>query len=76
MDVMEMLTDLRQERKQIDEVIFGLERLAANRGKRLGRPPTWMAVVKTRGRPPGSKNQHRAGLKLQLLQIDPLPAAI
>ncbi len=76
MDVMEMLTDLRQERQQIDEVIFGLERLAANRGKRLGRPPTWMTVVKTRGRPPGSKNQHRAGLKPKLLQIDPLPEAI
>ena len=72
MDVMGMLADLRQERKQIDEVIFGLERLATNRGKRLGRPPTWMAVVKKRGRPPGSKNRHRVGLKPKILRIDPL----
>lgn len=72
MDVMGMLADLRQERKQIEEIIIGLERLAANRGKRLGRPPTWRAVVKKRGRPPGSKNRHRVGLKPKILRIDPL----
>ncbi len=72
MDVMGMLADLRQERKQIEEIIIGLERLAANRSKRLGRPRAWMAVVKKRGRPLGSKNRHRVGLKPKLLQIDPL----
>jgi len=39
-----------------------LERLPSGRGKRRGRPPAWMAVVKKRrGRPPGSKNKSKAG---------------
>ena len=36
------LTELRQERKQIDEVIMSVERLAMSRGRR-GRPPAWLA---------------------------------
>lgn len=62
MDIMEMLSELRQESKQIEQVIFGLEKLATSRGKRLGRPPSWIAGVKRRGRPPGSKNKNRIGL--------------
>lgn len=57
MDVTRMLTDLRQEREQIEEAIISLERLARGRGKRRGRPPAWMTEVKKRGRPPGSKNK-------------------
>jgi len=60
MDVNKMLTELRQEREQIEEAIIILERLARGRGKRRGRPPLWMsqaAPVKRRGRPPGSKNR-------------------
>jgi hypothetical protein len=59
MDVSKVLTELRQEREQIDEAILSLERLVAGRGKRRGRPPAWMAnlPVKRRGRPPGSKNK-------------------
>ena len=57
MDVIKMLADLRQEREQIEEAILSLERLARGRGKRRGRPPTWLAEVKKRGRPPGSKNK-------------------
>lgn len=60
MDVAKMLADLRQEREQIEEAILSLERLARGRGKRRGRPPSWMAEVapvKKRGRPPGSKNK-------------------
>ncbi len=52
-----MLAELRAERENIEQAIVTLERLAAGRGKRLGRPPAWMAVVKRRGRPPGSKNK-------------------
>ncbi|MEO7144642.1 MAG: hypothetical protein ABI165_14180 [Bryobacteraceae bacterium] len=60
MDVMKMLTDLRQEREQLEEAIMTLERLARGRGKRRGRPPAWMtAEVKRRGRPPGSKNKQK-----------------
>ena len=57
MDVLKMLADLRQEREQIEEAILTLERLARGRGKRRGRPPAWMAVLKRRGRPSGSKNR-------------------
>lgn len=62
MDVMKMLADLRQERDQLDEAIMTLERLAAGRGRRRGRPPAWMAAVKRGpGRPPGSKNKPKDG---------------
>ena len=57
MDVTKMLADLRQEREAIEEAILTLERLAHGRGKRRGRPPAWMAGLKKRGRPPGSKNK-------------------
>lgn len=63
MDVTKMLADLRQEREQIEEAILSLERLARGRGKRRGRPPTWMAEVKRRGRPPGSKNKPKPDSK-------------
>jgi hypothetical protein len=39
MDIFKMLSDLRQEREQIDEAIIALERLAQGHGKRRGRPP-------------------------------------
>ena len=48
MDVTKMLTDLRQEREQIEEAITTLERLASGRGKRRGRPPLWLAEAKRR----------------------------
>jgi hypothetical protein len=57
MDVAKILADLRQERDQLEEAILSLERLATGRGPRRGRPPAWMAEVKRRGRPPGSKNK-------------------
>lgn len=59
MDVSKILADLRVERQQIEEAILSLERLARGRGKRRGRPPSWLSEVtaKRRGRPPGSKNK-------------------
>ncbi len=57
MDVLKMLADLRREREQLEEAILTLERLAQGRGRRRGRPPTWMVEVKRRGRPLGSKNK-------------------
>jgi hypothetical protein len=62
MDVSKILTELRDERQQIEEAIISLERLARGRGRRRGRPPSWMSdmaapTVKRRGRPPGSKNK-------------------
>ena len=59
MDVSKILSELRDERVQIEEAILSLERLARGRGKRRGRPPAWMSEItaKRRGRPPGSKNK-------------------
>ena len=59
MDVTKILSELRDERVQIEEAILSLERLARGRGRRRGRPPAWMSdmTVKRRGRPPGSKNK-------------------
>lgn len=37
-----MLADLRLEREQIEEAILTLERLARGRGRRRGRPPSWL----------------------------------
>ncbi len=56
MDVRLMLTALRQERAQVEEVILNLERLALTRESRRGRPPGTL-VRRKRGRPPGSKNR-------------------
>jgi hypothetical protein len=59
MDVSKILAELREERAQIEEAILSLERLAQGRGRRRGRPPSWMSemTTKRRGRPPGSKNK-------------------
>ena len=59
MDVVKMLSELRQEREQIEEAILTLERLVRGQGKRRGRPPAWLSTIKRRGRPPGSKNKPR-----------------
>ena len=48
-----MISELRLAQQQVDETILAFQRLAAGRG----RPPAWMAKVKRRGRPPGSKNK-------------------
>jgi hypothetical protein len=66
MDLGKILTDMRQEHAQLTEAIISIERLAAGSGKRRGRPPAWLAAVKSadatdapkrRGRPPGSRNR-------------------
>jgi hypothetical protein len=48
MDVNKILAELRQEREQIEEAILSLERLATNRGRRRGRPPSWMVEARKR----------------------------
>jgi hypothetical protein len=57
MEIEKMLAELRAERDQLTEAILTLQRLAAGRGKRRGRPPKWMTEVKRRGRAKGSKNE-------------------
>ncbi len=64
MDIGKVISELRQEREQLDLAIINLERLHGTSGRRRrGRPPAWMtalksdAVPKRRGRPPGSRNK-------------------
>ena len=46
MDILKMLAELRAERDRIGEAILVVERLATgSRGKRRGRPPTWMSAA-------------------------------
>jgi hypothetical protein len=61
MDVSKILTELKDERAQIEEAILSLERLARGRVRRRGRPPAWLSemTAKRRGRPPGSKNKNK-----------------
>ena len=49
MDVTKILEELRRERQQIEEAILTLERLAEGRGRRRGRPPSWLAEARKRG---------------------------
>jgi len=57
MDINKMLVELKAEHEGIEQAILVLERMAQGRGKRRGRPPTWMTGMKRRGRPKGSKNK-------------------
>jgi hypothetical protein len=62
MDLLKLLSELREERDRIGEAILSLERLATSHGKRRVRPPAWIVAAKhagpkRRGRPPGSKNR-------------------
>ena len=59
MDITKMLDELKAEREGVEQAIIVLQRIAAGRGKRRGRPPAWMSQVKRRGRPKGSKNKPR-----------------
>ena len=68
MDISKILEELRQERAQLQEAILSIERLVLGRGKRRGRPPSWMTLAKSaetktkgRGRPPGSRNKNAGG---------------
>ncbi len=51
MDVTKILEQLREERDQLEAAIVTLERLALGRGKRRGRPPSWMVEARNRTKP-------------------------
>lgn len=54
MDVTKILEELRKEREQIEEAILTLERLVENRGRRRGRPPSWLSEARRRGKVPAA----------------------
>ncbi|SRR5258708_2207814 len=49
MDFDALLSQLRTEREMLEEAILAFERLARGAGKRRGRPPRWLAELKTVG---------------------------
>jgi hypothetical protein len=49
MDILKMIAELRDERAAIQDALIVLERLAQTRGKRRGRPPAWMSVIREAG---------------------------
>jgi hypothetical protein len=51
MNIQQMLQELRDERKQIEEAILALERMATGQGKRRGRPPKWMTQASAEASP-------------------------
>jgi hypothetical protein len=62
MDLTAIIKELIDERNLVESAILSVEKIAAQRGKRRGRPPAWMALItgkangpKKRGRPPGKK---------------------
>lgn len=44
-----MLGELKTEHAQLSEAILTIERLAAGKGKRRGRPPSWMTAINRKG---------------------------
>ena len=42
MDVTKMIAELQDEKDRLDEAILALERLAAGKNRRRGRPPGWL----------------------------------
>ena len=77
MDIVKMLSELREEQRTIEEAIATLERLASGHGKRRGRPPAWISAVKEnrskrRGRPPGSRNKANSANDPINSAIDPI----
>src|SRR5579863_8008257 len=46
MDIPKMIAELRSEQAAIEDAVAVLERLAKTRGKRRGRPPSWMTAMR------------------------------
>ena len=62
MDLTAIIKELVDERDLVEQAILSVEKIAAQHGKRRGRPPAWMKLLaeetagpKKRGRPPGKK---------------------
>ena len=65
MDLAAIIKELREERDLVDRAIANVEKIAAQHGKRRGRPPAWMTLLRAeastpkRGRPPGKKSSEK-----------------
>jgi len=59
MDLAKVLAQLRGELANLDAAIESLERLQQTE-RRRGRPPSWLAAVKKRGRPPRGRKPRKS----------------
>jgi hypothetical protein len=60
MDLDKILAQLRNELQDLDAAIESLQRLQL-RGKRRGRPPSWLSAAKKPGSPPRGPKTRRPG---------------
>jgi hypothetical protein len=60
-----MIAELREEREQVEEAILTLERLARSRGRRRGRPPSWLKEVAGSDLNMGPRRQSNGGLRVE-----------
>ena len=47
MDIQQMIAELQAERAAIEDALLVLGKLAQTRGKRRGRPPSWMTAIRS-----------------------------
>jgi hypothetical protein len=66
-DILKMLSELRAERAQIEEVIIIFERLARGQGKRRGRPPKKWISEHHSGRTGSAENARKAAVSAENL---------
>ena len=58
MDLLKMISELKQERDHLDDVITQIERLAARRnGKSRSRPPKWLKEERSIKRPEKTREE-------------------
>jgi hypothetical protein len=69
MDILKMLAELHEDRRQIEEAIIAIERLVAGtRGKRRGRPPKWMSAATKETAAGAATGKKRAAKKADAVQ--------
>jgi len=69
MDITKILAELRQEQSQIQDAIATLERLAAGRGRRRGRPPAWLARTVGQPAPPRHRKKPATASMTKLVRM-------
>lgn len=60
MDLHQILADLREERDRLDEAIMALEKIIRKQSPRRGRPPKWLAAMRS---DPGDPLKKRVSVK-------------
>ncbi len=59
MDIVRMIAELQAERAAIEDALVVLGKLAQTRGKRRGRPPSWMTAIRHAAGSPATARKTR-----------------